>query len=235
MWSFGDGAGSDGDEVTHTFPLAGTYTVAVHASAGPSDVVSLLAVRVVSPLATITASDTKGVTIHNGSDTLLDLSAWRLSKGAESFVMPRYTTLLPGQDARFSTSVTQLGTSTALTKLLFPDGQDVTTFEVVVASTTPEPVSITDVIGPITLSEQETHPQPLVSRVGIQEVEEDTPQLVLNNSSIYDSQTLAPSTLAKPSVLGASAGSAVPNLLTSPWTASFVSLLVAAATILVIL
>ena len=233
MWSFGDGAGSDGDQVTHTFPLAGTYTVAIHASAGPSDVVSLLAVRVVPPLATITASNAQEVTIHNASDTLLDLSAWRLSKGAESFVMPRYTTLLPGQDAHFSTSVTKLGTSTAPTKLLFPDGRDATSFEAVAASSSP--AEIVEVQESTTIVSYALPTQPWVSQAGLQKVEENTPQPVPTNSSIYDPQTRAPSTLANPSVLGASVGSAVPKLLTSPWTASFMGLLVAAATILVIL
>jgi hypothetical protein len=234
-WSFGDGAGADGDEVIHGYILPGSYTVSVHAAVGSREVVSLLAVKVIAPVVSIISANAEGITLKNASENLLDLSSWKLSRDDTDFIVPKYTALLPGQTVTFPTQIIKLGTSTATTKLLFPDGRDVATFEAVVASTTPELVSSIEAIEPIILPEQETRPQPLASRVGIQEVEENTPQLVPTNSSIYDPQTRAPSTLANPSVLGASVGSAVPKLLTSPWTASFMGLLVAAATILVIL
>ncbi len=231
-WSFGDGAEEHGDEVTHTYEYPGTYTIAIHARAGESSVVSLLMAQVSDSNVVVSSASNDRITIQNVGETLLDLSSWQLRKGETSFVIPQYTTLMKGQEATFPASITKLSTSTSQLSLRFPNGvenavvavepvQDILPAEVRVF----EPPQVT----------AETMVQPIVPMVGIQKKE--TPRLPqVNISDIsYVPSIVAPSATVVPAALGASAGSSVPGLLTSPWTLSFMGLLVAAASILVIL
>ncbi len=232
-WSFGDGAGAEGDTVAHTYSLPGTYTVSIHAAAGESEVVSLLSVRAIPVTVEIRSSNEDGIVLKNSSDTLLDLSYWKFIQGDSSFVLPRYTTLRAGQEALFPHTITHLGTSTRETILALPDGRPAQTFS---SPTSTTPIVLEEVSGSVAAEEVEevSFAQPLVDSLGIQEVEE-APSSTRITPNLHDIETRAPSTVVESAVLGASVGLAAPELLTSPWTLSFMGLLVAAASILVIL
>ncbi len=236
-WSFGDGARADGDEVTHAYPLPGTYTVSVAAQAGKSHTVSLLKVVVQSSSVRITEATSEGITLVNEGDEILDLSGWSVVQGNRQFVLPRYMALLPGQETHLPAAVTKLGTSTESVSLLFPSGAPGAVLE------TKIPETVFPVAVPTDAEEKSREPvvsraleQPVAVNVGIQDREDATqPPLSTINSQAYVTHMSAPSATVVPGALGASAGLAAPGLLASPWTISFMGLLVAAASILVIL
>ncbi len=226
-WSFGDGSGGEGAEVTHTYVLSGTYTVVIHAKAGPSETMSTLSVRADNPTVEVLASDETSATLKNSGADMVDLTAWSLAQGERTFMFPPYTVLLAGQEARFPSVITGLSSSTPLVQLLFPDGTAVPRF-----SDAPLTPAVVDVVVP----EPFTVPvvQPVSVETGIPLIEAAPPQIDTNATRTYE-ETRAPSTPEKPGVLGASVGSSVPSLFTSPWTASFLGLLVAAGAVLVVL
>lgn len=234
-WSFGDGDSADGDEVTHAYLLPGTYTVSIAARAGKSHTVSLLKAVVYPSAARITKATSEGITLVNDGDEILDMSGWRVVQGNRQFIFPRFMAMLPGQETQLPASITKLGTSTEPIALLFPSGAVSTGLEpqapmapVEVSPKTPDSSPEPFVY--------ETPEQPVAVNVGIQD-REDAVTLPLStiNSQAYVTHMSAPSATAVPGALGASAGLAAPGLLASPWTISFMGLLVAAASILVIL
>jgi hypothetical protein len=235
-WSFGDGAQADGDEVSHAYLLPGTYTVSISARAGKSYTVSLLKVSVLPSFARITNISQDAVTLQNDGEEILDLSGWKLVQGNRQFILPRYMALLPGQEAHLPNSITKLGTSTEPIALLFPSGAQGAVLELRSGSAPeelPAPLEVLPKQSPVSEAPQV---QPAAAPVGIQD-REDTAILPLStiNSTAYVTHMSAPSATAVPGALGASVGIAAPSLLASPWTVSFMGLLVAAASILVIL
>jgi hypothetical protein len=236
-WSFGDGAQADGDEVTHAYLLPGTYTVSIAARAGKSHTVSLLKVVVYPSVVRVTKATSEGITLVNDGDELLDMSGWRVVQGDRQFILPRFMALLPGQETQLPASITKLGTSTEPITLLFPSGavsaaleQQVPEVVVPVTESAESPDSAAE---PVAYRAPE---QPVAPYAGIQD-REDAVTLPLStiNSQAYVTHMSAPSATVVPGALGASVGSGAPELLTSPWTLSFMGLLVAAASILVIL
>ncbi len=226
-WSFGDGSGGEGNEVAHTYVLPGTYTITIHGRAGPSEALSTLSVRVDEPSISITVSDEKSIAVKNTSAQLLDVSSWYLARGEARFMLPPYTVLMAGQEAQFPSQITGLGSSTLPAHLLFPDGSSASEFIRVPPTTEVIETAPEEEITPPTV-------QPLSLETGIQEIEDAIPQIDTNSSSTYE-ETRAPSTLVNPSVLGASVSNSMPSFLKSPWTASFLGLLVAAGAVLVVL
>lgn len=226
-WSFGDGSGAEGTEVAHTYVLSGTYTIVIHAKAGPSEAVSTLSVRVDDSEVEVITSDETSVTLKNNGAEMVDLSSWYLAQGERKFTFPPYTVLVAGQEAHFPQAITGLGSSTLPVHLLFPDGSSVS--ELVRATSTPATV---DALAQETLMVPVV--QPISFEAGIQQIEAALPQIDTNASNTYE-ETRAPSTPVNPGVLGASVANSMPSFLKSPWTASFLGLLVAAGAVLVVL
>ncbi len=226
-WSFGDGSGGEGTEVAHTYVLSGTYTIVIHAKAGPSEAVSTLSVRVDDSKVEVITSDETSVTLKNNGAEMVDLSSWYLAQGERKFTFPPYTVLVAGQEAHFPQAITGLGSSTLPVHLLFPDGSSVS--ELVRATSTPATVD-----APAQETLMVPVVQPISFEAGIQGIEAALPQIDTNASSTYE-ETRAPSAPVNPGVLGASVANSMPSFLKSPWTASFLGLLVAAGAVLVVL
>ena len=218
VWSFGDGETASGKDVEHVFVHPGTYLVVVHASAGVSQVSSALTVEAVRPFVEIVANDASGITLYNSSGGILDLSYWKLTSGKNTFTFPLFTALLSKKQVTFPVSVTGLTATSSTLSLLFPNGKVVTTF----ATSSPSIDTIPELIV--------RSAQPFSLPVSIKQVEAVAPPISTNAYTTYGPQSLAPSAPVTPGALGASQG-----LFKSPWTVSFLGLLVAAGTILAIL
>ena len=230
VWSFGDGDTKTGRRTEHAYRVPGTYLVVINATTGASSVSSSLTVRVVKPLVEIVTADEVGITLRNNDSRILDLSSWELVARERTFRLPLFTALLPGESVVFPSEVTGIGTTTSV-RLSFPDGKTAATYEAGIAVHEPAPK---DVIVPTSFSYAPITVQPKVVSLGIQPVEEAIPRIDTNATGTYGEEIIAPSRTANTGLLGASVGSLSP-LLTSPWTASFLGLLVVAATVLVII
>lgn len=229
VWSFGDGDTKTGRNTEHVYRAPGAYLVVVNATTGNSSVSSSFTVRVVKPLVEIVSVDEVGITLRNSDTRILDLSSWGLVGGETTFHIPRFTALLPGALAVFPSEVTGIGTTTSV-HLLFPDGKSAAVYEkgLFVSEAVPEPATSSFI------SYEAPAVQPVAVSRGIPQVEDATPQIDANATGTYAEEIRAPSRPANTGLLGASVGSLSP-LLTSPWTASFIGLLLAAATVLVII
>lgn len=215
VWSFGDGETKSGRDVEHVFMYPGTYLVVVHASTGQSQVSTALTVEAVRPLIEIVASDERGISLYNSGAGMLDLSYWKLTSGGSTFTFPLFTALLPKKQITVPVSVTGLTATSSALHLLFPNGKVASTF----ATSSPS----VDEVSPLPV-------QPFSVPASIQEVEAVAPPESTNIPIPYGPQSLAPSAPVTPGALGASG-----DLFKSPWTFSFLGLLVAAGTILAIL
>lgn len=229
-WSFGDGASETGSSVTHTFALAGTYLVTVHATSGGAEVTTALLVRAEDSTIRIVGVDKRGVTLENAGTVIADLSEWKLKDEAVQFVFPEFTALMPNMPVTFTPGVTGIASSSMNVALLYPDGSIATAL----AATTSEQVASTKEVSIVKDVPTISYVQPIPALAGIQEVGKQKEFPDKPTEPIYEEATSAPSATATTGALGASVGSVMP-LLKSPWTASFFGLVVAASAVLVIL
>ncbi len=229
VWSFGDGDTQTGRSTEHAYRAPGAYLVVIHATTGESSVSSSLTVRVVKPLVEIVSVDEVGITLRNTDTRILDISSWELVGDEKTFYLPRFTALLPGERVTFPSEITGIGTTTSV-HLSFPDGKTVASYEqgISVQEVVPQSLTLPSI------SYETPIVQPISVSRGIPHVEDAIPQGDTNATEPYAKEIIAPSGPAKTGLLGASVGSLSP-LLTSPWTVSFLGLLVAAATVLVII
>jgi hypothetical protein len=178
----------------------------------------------------IVTADEVGITLRNNDTRILDLSSWELVAGEGRFRLPLFTALLPGESVVFPSEITGIGTTTSV-RLSFPDGKLAAQYEADITVREPVPK---DTLVPAAFSYAPITVQPKVVSLGIPPVEEAIPRIDTNATGTYEAEIIAPSRTANTGLLGASVGNLSP-LLTSPWTASFLGLLVVAATVLVII
>lgn len=229
-WSFGDGGSETGSAVVHTFMLAGTYLVTVHATSGGAEVTTALLVRAEDSMIRIVGISEKGVTLENTGTVIADVSEWKLKGESTQFVFPEFTALMPGMPVTFIPAVTGIASSSMNVALLYPDGSVAALLE----ATTSEQVASTKEVSIVKDVPAISYVQPIQAPTGIQEVGKQKEFPDKRTEPIYEEATSAPSATATTGALGASVGSIVP-LLKSPWTASFFGLVVAASAVLVIL
>lgn len=218
-WNFGDGATTVGDDVVHTYTYPGTYTVSIAARSGYAHVVSLLVVRVEQTSVRIETSESGQIIVHNDGSSLLDMSGWVLRADDVSFVLPSYSVVRPQTYMLLSREHVGLASSTGVIGLYASDGR-----MVAVSSSTPVE----------SFHEEVVTAQPVAPVPGLQSVGEAAPQIVITEPTVYADATIAPDAPEEPAASGALHTGLAP-ILTSPWTASFLGLLLAAGAALVIL
>ncbi len=223
-WNFGDGDVAYGRTVEHTYRALGTYTAVIHVTSGPSQSTATLTVRVDPVDVHIVRVARDGVTLHNDRDTLLDLSGWKLVAGDTSFTFPQYSVLAGSGEVTYMPHITGISSTTTEVLLRMPDG------DLVTQASSREVV--TQEIAPLA---QTSVMQPEGRVLGIQTVEEAAPQIVIEPIPTYADATTAPDAPVRPAASGALSDSPLHPLITSPWTASFLGLLLAAGAALVIL
>lgn len=124
-WTFGDGTTGQGRSVVHRYKHSGEYLIVVkivHESLFDEVILPV----VVHPLSVSlhVAESGEWLEVHNTTDTILDLSHWRIRAASQYFIIPEGTRVQEQGSVRFDTGTTKL-TFLKMRKhafLLFPDG-----------------------------------------------------------------------------------------------------------------
>ena len=127
-WSFGDGSSGVGTTVQKTFSYVGTYVVTAFAMRGVEKIQGSILVKVVPPSVHIDSISSEGIMITNDSNTLLDLSGWRLVTDAGFFAIPEGTEIAPNANILFPWSITRLPIS-FVARLTYPSGEIATQYQ----------------------------------------------------------------------------------------------------------
>jgi len=95
-WNFGDGTVAFGKEPTHHYQFPGTYVVTLYASVGTQEHLSRHEITILPISVSLSRGPSGEVQVNNDSPYEIDLSGYRVN-GADDFVFPEYTILLPNQ------------------------------------------------------------------------------------------------------------------------------------------
>ncbi|MCW9054538.1 MAG: lamin tail domain-containing protein [Candidatus Pacebacteria bacterium] len=137
LWNLGDGSTREGESVLYHYQYPGEYIVVLNVSSGEFSATDHIVVSALPALVYITEATPAYVALTNKSDRTLDLSWWILKSGSDTFMLPEYTSILPGHTLRFAASVTGLRPQGASdTELQYPNGRAVTLDESVVSENT---------------------------------------------------------------------------------------------------
>ncbi|OGZ09691.1 MAG: hypothetical protein A3D67_02035 [Candidatus Lloydbacteria bacterium RIFCSPHIGHO2_02_FULL_51_22] len=126
LWNLGDGGTSDGQSILHTFLYPGDYVVVVDASADAHAVSDRIVVQAIPAdvvVSRIGLQDDFFIELSNNSSYELNLSGWLLKSGAQYFVIPERTFILPKKKIIFPHEITKLSyASQEAVGLLYPNG-----------------------------------------------------------------------------------------------------------------
>ena len=132
IWSFGDGARGEGENIKHTYYHPGKYIVILKVVSGNDTAMDRILVDVTDADITITNvsfSHPSFIEIKNNSPRELDLSQWQLKVGQQVFVFPMNTVILPNNKLSFPSQFTKLLAKKGdKISLLYPNNKIATSF-----------------------------------------------------------------------------------------------------------
>ena len=120
LWTFGDGASSEGQTVMHHFPQPGRYAVVLDIADGFYSASHQIIVTVL-PVSISLSIHNDDIVLSNKSSKNLDLSYWSLRSSGKIFLIPKNTILLGNASVPFTKEVTHLDVSSDAS-LLYPNG-----------------------------------------------------------------------------------------------------------------
>lgn len=215
-WSFGDGMQRTGASVFHAFYEPGEYAVIVRAKTSDGGDASVQNIITAKDLSVRIASvSARGVTLLNSSTRTVDLSFWRISMGGAEFKIPADTQILAGHSVLFPTQVIQLPLAERAS-LLYPSGEAAATYPPS-APAKPAEQSVQPASSPVSYSTRG--------------------KIEVTNIRSYDNAAVAPAASAQIAAAGAALAPVADEvsrkkentgLLRSPWTLSFLGLMLAA-------
>jgi len=109
-WSFGDGAESSGERVSHTYAFAGDYQVILSGTYGADqEAVSRTSVKVIEPAISIARLDPQAgyLELKNAAKYEINLFGWFLNCDENRFAFPRDTIILSGQKLKIPLALTK--------------------------------------------------------------------------------------------------------------------------------
>lgn len=122
-WSFGDGMQRVGGSVYHSFYSPGEYLVVVHAKTPDGgEALEQRTITAKDASLKITSISSRGISLTNNGQRILDISLWRISMGGREFKIPENTQILSGRTVLFPAQVIQLPL-TESASLLYPSGE----------------------------------------------------------------------------------------------------------------
>ncbi len=122
-WSFGDGAASTGKKVSHIYAFPGEYEVVLNGRAGEAGAVSRTVATVFAPKIglELIGADLK---LHNQSAEEINLEAWQLRQGNQTFVFPADTIVGRARKITIPQSISNLTLLPGVPlQFIRPDGQ----------------------------------------------------------------------------------------------------------------
>lgn len=121
LWSFGDGATAEGQNVLHTYGYPGTYEAVLSVASGYSSGETEVSLKVVAANLALVLENDDSLTVVNNTAQELDLGLWLLACGGKTFLIPARTFVLAGAGVRFSPNITGL-TCDLSAQLRYPQG-----------------------------------------------------------------------------------------------------------------
>ncbi len=90
-WTFGDGFGAIGKDISHNYKYPGEYQVILNGNCGEYNSVSRTIIKVVLPSVSIVGLSNGDTEISNNSKTEINIGNWIIKNGLENFVFPQDT------------------------------------------------------------------------------------------------------------------------------------------------
>jgi len=180
VWSLGDGARKEGQNILHTYKYPGDYVVVLDAVAGEyaaSDRVAVKAVPAELSVSSVGAAGDFYIELENKSAYEINLSGWLLKSGAQYFVIPENTFILSKKKLIFPQENTHLLSVLGGTiGLLYPNGLTAAFFAEEAPSPPPSPsISLSQKASATAPSERSGSPSAPAVLVPVAEEEPPSP------------------------------------------------------------
>lgn len=120
-WNFGNGESREGRTVSFAYPYPGKYVLSVMAVSGEYAAEDRVLIEVVPAEVALTLETDGSISVLNKSKRDLDISLWRLTRGSQTFYIPKNTVVLANEHVRFATSTTKF-TDAGTPGLSYPNG-----------------------------------------------------------------------------------------------------------------
>ena len=143
VWSFGDGATTEGKKIYHTYHYPAVYVVMVDASSGEWSATDRKEITIAAPelfISNIKEGETGFIEVQNDGKNEVDLSLWRLKSEAGMFTIPQGTVIGARKAIPFPAAITGLSADRLSTALLYPNGNLVVGYAP--KRETPEPLPV---------------------------------------------------------------------------------------------
>ncbi|MEK7575762.1 MAG: PKD domain-containing protein [Patescibacteria group bacterium] len=124
LWSFGDGATKEGQNVLHSYKYPAEYIVTLDVSSGKYSASDRVMVKVVPNKISISEATSEFIKLKNGSDATLDISGWFLKGNGILFKIPENTFIKTNAEVPISSLVSGINTINTNSEILFlyPNG-----------------------------------------------------------------------------------------------------------------
>lgn len=121
IWSFGDGATKEGQNVAYSYKYPGEYIAVLNISSGQYSAIDTLNVKIFSNQIKITEANKDFIKLQNGLSSDINLSGWFLKSGYSQFKFPELTFIKAGSFLTMASSITGLKIDSNKVDLLYPN------------------------------------------------------------------------------------------------------------------
>ncbi|MCK5096412.1 MAG: lamin tail domain-containing protein [Candidatus Pacebacteria bacterium] len=126
IWNFGDGSRAEGGTVSHIYHYPGEYLVVLDVASGIYAATDRIKVTVISADFHITEVGPNGgfIELENSTSYELDMSEWIILSGANRFVFPKGTIILPQNKIMIASQTVGFSFDSKQIILLYPNGRE---------------------------------------------------------------------------------------------------------------
>jgi len=122
LWSFGDGAATEGKSVKHFYKYPGEYIAFLNVSSGEYSAGDSALIKVIPNQLKIIEANGDFIKLKNDSSATLDISGWFLRKADKLFKFPQTTLIKSGAVLTIDSSISGLSADDGKSDLLYPNG-----------------------------------------------------------------------------------------------------------------
>ncbi|TSD02213.1 MAG: Uncharacterized protein Athens071424_151 [Parcubacteria group bacterium Athens0714_24] len=123
LWTFGDGASREGQNVIHTYSYLGDYVVVLNIASGKFSATDSFIIKIIPNSLKISEVNKDFIKISNNSNSTLDISGWGLKKDNTIFRFPPSTFIMANSSINISSAVSSLSVENGeKVDLLYPNG-----------------------------------------------------------------------------------------------------------------
>ncbi len=142
LWSFGDGASTEGKSVKHFYKYPGEHILFLNVSSGEYSAGDSALIKVVPNQLKIIEANDDFIKLKNDSNVTLDVSGWFLKSGDKLFKFPQTTLIKNSATLIIDSSISGINTKDGKAELLYPNGSLAVSYQK--SEIKSEPVKITE-------------------------------------------------------------------------------------------